>query len=89
MKLAMAVGKNRHYIIDQIQPRHFVESAMRAGVPASTVHGIFKEIAEEADRAIETATTGLPRGFPKPLVASIVGGLRKRLPLVERAAAGI
>lgn len=88
VKLAMAVGDNRHYTIDSIQPRHFVQSAARAGVSAKMVQGIFQEIAEEADRAIETATTGLPRGFPKAMVASIVGGLRKRLPLVARAAAG-
>src|SRR3954468_9007151 len=35
MKLAMAVGDNRHYTIDSIVPRHFLQTAAGAGVPAA------------------------------------------------------
>jgi serine/threonine-protein kinase HipA len=44
MKLAMAVGDNRHYVIDEITPRHFLQTAISAGVPASLIEGIFDEI---------------------------------------------
>ena len=33
----MSVGENRHYLIDTVMPRHFVESAENAGVPGDVV----------------------------------------------------
>ena len=63
MKLAMAVGDNRHYVIDEIVPRHFLQTAARAGVPASLVQGILDEIENDTDRAIDAAVNGLPPGF--------------------------
>jgi serine/threonine-protein kinase HipA len=69
MKLAMAVGDNRHYVIDQIVPRHFLQTAARAGVPASLVQGILDEIENDTDRAIDAAVSGLPPGFPERIVS--------------------
>lgn len=86
MKLAMAVGEKRHYVIDTIMPRHFVQTAERSGVPGAMVKGIFDELQETAPRALTQVTGSLPRDFPEALTASIAGGVECRLRLLERAA---
>ena len=37
MKLSVAVGNNRHYVIDTIAPRHFLQSSAQCGVSATIV----------------------------------------------------
>jgi len=85
MKLAMAVGDKRHYVIDSIMPRHFFQTAGKCGVPAALVQGIMDEVANDAERAIEAALRELPAGFPERLVSSITEGLRRRLRLFDNA----
>ena len=85
MKLAMAVGDKRHYVIDSIMPRHFFQTAAKCGVPAALVQGIIDEIANNAGHAIDAALKDLPSGFPEPMTASIIDGLRRRLRLFEHA----
>ena len=36
MKVAMAVGTKRHYVIDTIVGRHYAQTAARCGFPAKT-----------------------------------------------------
>jgi serine/threonine-protein kinase HipA len=81
MKLAMAVGDRRHYTIDSIMPRHFLQTAARYGVSASLVQSILDEIENDADRAIDAALNGLPPGFPERIVSSVIEGMRRRLSL--------
>ena len=85
MKLAMAVGDNRHYIIDGVMPRHFVQTAITCGIPGTVVEEIFEELRENEGDAIDQTLRNLPRKFPKKLVNSIVGGLRTRLRLLKNA----
>jgi serine/threonine-protein kinase HipA len=85
MKLAMAVGDSRHYTIDSILPRHFLQTAANAGVPASLVQGILDEIENDTDRAFDAAVNDLPTGFPERIVSSIIEGLRRRLRLFAHA----
>lgn len=87
MKLAMAVGDNRHYVINRIAPRHFLQTAKKSGVPPAMVQEILDEIADIAPAAIDTALASLPEDFPEPIAQSIIEGLRRRLRLFERAAA--
>jgi serine/threonine-protein kinase HipA len=79
MKLAMAVGDNRHYVIDSIMPRHFLQTAASCGVPASLVQTILDEIENDTDRAIDAAVNDLPSGFPERIVSSVIDGMRRRL----------
>jgi serine/threonine-protein kinase HipA len=79
MKLAMAVGDSRHYVIDSIMPRHFLQTAASSGVPVSPVQGILDELDSVADRATDTVLNGLPPTFPEQIVSSIIEGLRRRL----------
>jgi serine/threonine-protein kinase HipA len=81
MRLAMSVGDNRHYLIDTVMPRHFVESAEKVGVPGSVVREQLKELADLAPRAIESVIKSLPSGFPRDISSSIVRGVEQRLTL--------
>jgi serine/threonine-protein kinase HipA len=87
MKLAMAVGDRRHYTIDSIMPRHFLQTAASAGVPASLVQGILDEIENDTDHAIDAAVNDLPSRFPERIVSSIIEGLRRRLRLFAHVTA--
>lgn len=83
MKLAMAVGDKRHYVIGRIHPRHFIQTAGRSGVPETVMNELFDEVLGSADRAVEQVLAELPRSFPTPLTDSIIGGLRSRLQVLE------
>jgi serine/threonine-protein kinase HipA len=84
MKLALAVGDNRHYVVKEIMPRHFAQTAIRNGLAQTIVQGIFAELVDTAEAAVDAVLGGLPRGFPEELVNSIVGGLRSRLNVLKR-----
>jgi serine/threonine-protein kinase HipA len=84
-KLAMSVGDNRHYVVEQIQPRHFVQSADACGMPADAMHRIFEELLDTAPAAIETTLAHLPAEFPQGVVNSIVGGINARKRVLEAA----
>ncbi len=84
MKLAMAVGTSRHYRVDEITPRHFLQTARLCDMPAKEAVAVLEEIADTASSAMDTSRSNLPRGFPEPLVSSIVDGARQRLTLFRR-----
>jgi len=79
MKLAMAVGTNRHYVVDGIVPRHFKQTAATAGITDASVQRIFDELRDSAPSAIERVMQALPADFPESVVDAIGNGLRKRL----------
>jgi serine/threonine-protein kinase HipA len=82
-KLAMSVGKSRHYAIDEILPRHFVQTAEIAGVEASLVRSIFEDLAENAEQAIGAAIDELPDGFPEAMTNSIRAAMSHRIDLLK------
>jgi serine/threonine-protein kinase HipA len=86
MKLAMAVGDNRHYVIDSMVPRHFLQAAASSGGSAVLLQGILDEIENDADRAIDAALKELPSKFPEELVSSVIEGARRRLRLFAQVA---
>lgn len=84
MKLALAVGDNRHYAVDEIMPRHFVQTAAKSGMPAAAVQTALDELLEAEERTVSDVMGTLPPGFPRELAESVTGGLRTRLRLAER-----
>ena len=56
IKLAMAVGDNRHYKIHGIMPRHFYQTAQKAGIKKEDFDEIFNDLLSSLDEAIETTT---------------------------------
>jgi serine/threonine-protein kinase HipA len=79
MRLAMAVGTSRHYRLDEITPRHFLQTAKLCDIPETTATTVLDEIAETADAAMDKALSSMPDGFPGKLAASIIDGARARL----------
>jgi serine/threonine-protein kinase HipA len=78
MKLAMSVGDKRHYVLDSILPRHFIQSAAQGGMPARAIEEIMQELVDRVPAAIAAASARLPEDFPKQIRASIVEGLNAR-----------
>ena len=78
LKLAMAVGDNRHKIISEIMPRHFGQTAKAAGLAPGLVAEIFDELAASVDKAVDETLNDLPKGFPEALVESVTAGLCER-----------
>jgi serine/threonine-protein kinase HipA len=79
MKLAMFVGDNRHYGIDEIKGRHFLQTAERAGLPRSIATDALEEVAIAADTAMKTIEKQLPSGFPEQIHVSVKSALASRL----------
>ncbi len=83
LKLAMSVGDSRHYRLDEIEGRHFLQTAKRAQLPEALAAGVLRDVAESAAKAIATVEGQLPGDFPVGLHASIARGVRSRLPKLE------
>lgn len=89
LKLAMSAGKNRHYAVDEIMPRHFMQTADLAGVGASAMRAILEGIATNAERQSREVVALLPNGFPDQLVTSTMAALEHRLQRIADSAAAV
>lgn len=83
LKLAMAVGNNRHYIVGQILPRHFLQTADATNIPSDKVTALFHEIVEAVPNAIDRTVQAMPSGFPIAMTAAITDGIHSRLRLLQ------
>jgi serine/threonine-protein kinase HipA len=79
MKLAMAVGTNKHYVVNTIVGRHFVQTAKACGLPDRMATDVIAELKDTAVASIEQARAALPKDFPEMIAASIADGTKKRL----------
>ena len=84
-RVAMSAGKNNHYRIDKIHGRHFVESAVSAGLSEDFAREAVQAVKNRFDTAFAAATTHLPKDFPIHIHDSIERAARERLPLLESA----
>jgi serine/threonine-protein kinase HipA len=84
-KLAMSVGKNRHYSVNEIVPRHFMQTAEMAGVGTPVMRKLFEDVAANAESRFETVISSLQRGFPEEIVESLRLAIAKRAPLLAAA----
>jgi serine/threonine-protein kinase HipA len=82
MKLAMFVGDSRHYRLDEIKGRHFVQTTERAGLPGSLAKEVLEEVAKAADAAITSVETQLPRDFPDYIHCAVKAGLADRIKFI-------
>ncbi|BBD41056.1 toxin HipA (plasmid) [Aminobacter sp. Y103A] len=86
-KLAMSVGKNRHYAIHDIVPRHFMQTADIAGVGTPTMKAIFEDIQANAERQAQAVVNSLPGNFPDQLMTSTMAAISHRVRLIAGAMA--
>lgn len=84
-KLAMSVGRNRHYSVHEIMPRHFLQTADLAGVGRPTMRSIIEDLGETASRKAAAVIEALPRDFPWQLVDSVTAAVDARSRLLATA----
>jgi serine/threonine-protein kinase HipA len=77
-RLAMSVGKNKHYQLHGILPRHFLQTAERAGLSEGLADIEIDRIAETLPHAIETVRESLPVSFPIDIRDAIAKAALKR-----------
>src|SRR5205823_10595312 len=78
MKLAMFVADSRHYKIEDIKGRHFIQTAERAGLPRSLADDALQDVAEAADGAMHRIEEQLPTDFPGRIHVSVKAALSSR-----------
>lgn len=77
-KLAMSVGDNNRYQIEQISRRHFEQSAETAGLPKGSVDRLCEDLAASIPIALEEMTQLAENTVPAALIESISAGVRAR-----------
>ena len=82
MKLAMSVGDSRHYRVDEIRGRHFVQTAIRAGLSLRFAVEALDGVVASAKAAFDAVEAKLPDGFPMKLHVSVKAGAFQRLKLI-------
>lgn len=83
MKLAMSVGNNNHYRIDEIQTRHFFQTGGAAGISPSLVRSAVEDIAARMEGALATLEGELPADFPPALHQSVSAGVERRMRILR------
>src|ERR1700756_307819 len=82
-RLAMAFGTKPHYQIRQIAPRHFFQTADRAGIGRQVIESVIQELLDGTVSAVESVLASLPADFPDEIASSIEAGIKGRLRLLE------
>lgn len=86
-KLAMSVrGRNKHYLLKDIQRRHFNQAAARCGFGESA-ESLITRILSATPTVIASVQQKLPRGFPQQVLDSILHGLAESARRLEAMAA--
>lgn len=80
-KLAQSIGTSRHYRLDAIAPRHFLQTAKQAGIAPQIMRRIIEELAESADTRLQALFAQLPDQIPPALPETLGHAIRQRLAL--------
>ena len=71
----MVIDMNdKHYLMKDIQRRHFNETAARCGL-GETAEPFIKEILAATPKVIASIQTEIPNGFPQHVLDSVLKGL--------------
>jgi serine/threonine-protein kinase HipA len=77
-KMAMSLGANNHDRLDEIQTRHFRETADAAGMPVGTVEDICEELGQAVASALDQVASDAGNIIPAALIDSLADGIRSR-----------
>nr|WP_322058056.1 type II toxin-antitoxin system HipA family toxin [Paraburkholderia sp. J63] len=84
--LAMAVrGRNAHYRIAQILPRHWIAQGQRVGFSVEQVEAMMETVAGETERVIGEVAAQLPGDFPLDVAEAIFAGMRRQARVLNPA----
>ncbi|MBN3809477.1 type II toxin-antitoxin system HipA family toxin [Paraburkholderia sp. Ac-20347] len=76
--LAMAVrGRNAHYRIAQILPRHWIAQGQRVGFTIDQVEEMMATVVAQTERVIDEVGAQLPREFPVDVADAVFEGMRR------------
>ena len=88
MRMAMALGRQRHYIVDFIVLRHFEQTAALSGYSLAALHDIVDELKSTFVPAIDKTIAHLPNNFPDAVATSIAHAAKRRLEMLNVSEAG-
>ena len=77
-KLAMSVGDNNRYQVNQITRRHFEQTAAAASLPKGTLDRVCAELDAAIPAALETLGGLAGKTLPEALITSLVRGVESR-----------
>ena len=84
--MAMALeGKNRHYHVSMIQPRHFISTAEKVGFSVPKTIEMMQQMADAAEQVVTRVRANLPAGFPESISNAIFDGLNGQADKIKRA----
>lgn len=76
--VAMAVrGRNAHYRIAQILPRHWIAQGQRVGFTIDQVEEMMATVVAQTERVIDEVGAQLPREFPVDVADAVFEGMRR------------
>lgn len=82
-RLAMAVrSKNKHYVMKDVQRRHFNAMAARCGLGPSA-ESLIAEIMAATPVIVDSVRNDLPKGFPPQVAEAILTGLSRSTKRLE------
>lgn len=84
-RLAMSAGTNRHYRLNEVTGRHFVQSGKSAGLGKGLMRAAINELMDRARDAPTVAREAMPVDFAEPVHDSIAAALATRLPRLSSA----
>jgi serine/threonine-protein kinase HipA len=85
MKLAMSVGRNKHYRFRGIHARHFLQIGDQAGLAKGLVRGVVEDVAATVVNALDRVEETLPGDFPEVIHTSVKRAVLNRVRNLELA----
>ena len=78
VRMAMALrGKTKHYVMDEIQRRHFNTTGKLIGI-GQTAEPIIEDILDRTPKVAEAVQKGLPSDFPQAILESTLAGMTEQ-----------
>jgi len=78
-RLAMAIrGSHNHYLINQIQRRHFIKQATQFGFTTDVANSLIESVINKTEQVINEVGAMLPEQFPYTVADRIFNGLQKQ-----------
>ena len=85
----MAVrGAQNHYLIEQVQRRHWASHARQLGLGAAAAERIIADVLARAKDVVASVYEQIPEGFPEDLADAILQGLLGQHARLERMEPG-
>jgi len=79
LKMAMAVGDNRHWKLRDIYRRHLLQTAKHCRYDVQKMEHLIDETIKQVPGVIDVVSKSLNKGFPKDIAQSIFAGMQGRI----------